>query len=172
MKLIPLTQGRFAKIDDEDYERVSQFKWCLRKSRDNNAYAHKSINNGDKRTSILLHRFILDIKDKRFFVDHIDHDGLNCQRSNIRLCSQTENARNRRTAKNKTSSKYLGVFLHKSKNKKGCTLFWRSLIMIDKKITHLGLFPFTGEGEVTAAMAYNNAAKKTFKEFANLNYVQ
>src|ERR1700743_935056 len=110
MKIIPLSQGRFAKIDDEDFERVSQFKWCTTKAGDC-FYARRTVNKSpscEKSHSILLHRFILKIEDKSIIVDHNDHDTLNCQKYNLRVCTKSENNRNKLSAKN-SSSRFLGV---------------------------------------------------------------
>src|ERR1044071_1696611 len=84
MKLIPLTQSKFALVDDSDFERIRQYKWYY-----NDGYAityHKG-----KR--IRMHRLIMNAPDG-VDVDHRDTNKLNNQKSNLRLCTTTQNNRN------------------------------------------------------------------------------
>lgn len=158
MKQILLTQGKFALVDDEDYERLNQHKWCAYKSR-GLWYAMSNIKIEGKYRHIKMHRFILDIQlgDKRE-VDHINHNTLDNRRSNIRICSHSENLKNR--VKGRGTSSFLGV--HKEKNKKK----WRSLINVEGRDLHLGYFIF----EELAALAYDFAAMKYHREFASFNF--
>ena len=98
-----------------------------------------------------------DLKD--LFVDHIDHNGLNNQKYNLRIATHSQNCQNRRPCKN-SSSKYRGVCWHK-KNKK-----WTAHIKIDKKTIYLGIF----ESEEDAAMAYDAKAKELHGEWTYLNF--
>lgn len=120
----------------------------------------------DKKTKkvTLFHRFILGLTDKSKVVDHADGNGLNNQRSNLRICSNSENVRNRRVDTDQTkksTSKYKGVYWNKRSAK------WHARITYDNRKIHLGLH----ENENEAAKAYNDAAVKYFGEFARLNEV-
>src|SRR5690606_1175342 len=102
-KRIPLTKGMFTLIDDADCERVNLHKWRAHRSR-NTWYA---VRNGPGRKMIFLHRFISDAPEG-LIVDHVNGDGLDNRRENLRLCTHAENARNRQTNRNNTSG-YKGV---------------------------------------------------------------
>ena len=94
MKKIKLTKGKFAKVDDEDYEYLNQWKWYASHSPSGNIwYAQRSAYNDGKRRTIKMHRLIMDANNKNV-VDHIDGDGLNNCKSNLRECSQRENVIN------------------------------------------------------------------------------
>ena len=150
MKEIELTRGQFALIDDEDYDRVSKYNWY--------AVCIKSRMYASNKKKGLMHRFILGLSDRTQLVDHKKGIGLNNQKSNLRLCTHQENMRNRKSSEG-SSSKYLGVFWDKSRNK------WMSCISISGRSKTLGRF----ETEVEAAIIYNIAARKYHGEFANPN---
>jgi len=162
MKRIPLTQGYEAIVDDEDYERVSQYHWSvLIAPHSRMIYAHRGqyISPGKKK-EIRLHRFIMNVTDSRIYVDHINHNALDCRKENMRLSKAHENSRNKRKTRSNTHSKFKGVTQQKGR--------WRSVIWLNdgsKKNLHLGYF----DNEVDAARAYNEAAIKYFGEFACLN---
>lgn len=171
MKLIKLTQGQFAQVDDEDYDYLNQFKWCTQKNR-NTYYAVRAIHMNGKKCKVIMHRVILELKDSKILVDHIDRNGLNNQRNNLRSCNNSQNQMNKRS---KGISKYLGVSLqnYKSTSKNTPELIynkWHAAISPNKKRISLGLYPFTPEGEILAAKAYDQAAKEHYGEFANLNF--
>jgi hypothetical protein len=158
MKQIPLTQGKFAIVDDEDYDFLIQWKWHLSNrgyARRNN-YVEGVIVNPK---SILMHRVILG-DPIGFQVDHINGDKLDNRKSNLRVCTTGENARNRGKNKNGTSG-YKGVHFYKAYRK------WQSHIMHERKMVWLGYFD-TAE---KAALAYNEAATKLHGEFAHLNKI-
>jgi hypothetical protein len=92
MKAIPLSQGKFALVDDSDFEHLSQFQWSARQDR-NTWYAFRSQKKAGKRGSVDMHRFIMGLQkgDPRR-VDHIDGNGLNNQRSNLQICTHKENS--------------------------------------------------------------------------------
>lgn len=151
MKEIQLTKGYVALVDDEDIERVNQFKWCVRIGK-NTAYAQRYVRTPEgKRTSQLLHRFLLGVTDLQFDVDHKDHNGLNCQRNNIRVCTRSQNNANRRRIK--SSRNVQGVRWRKGK--------WETQIIVNRRAIYLGRFA----SEAEAAQVYNLAASKFFKEF-------
>jgi hypothetical protein len=157
MKTISLTQGFVALVDDTDYDRVSAYKWSATKT-PTNVYGIRKVRTPEGRTtSQLLHRFILGVTDPKIHVDHEDHNGLNCQRHNLRKCVRGENDGNRR--KTRGSSQYKGVSWSKSKGR------WRACITIQRTV-HLGYFT----DEVQAALAYDAAARTRFGVFAKCNF--
>lgn len=158
-KIIPLTQGQQAIVDDEDYERVSKYKWWTMKCRKSGFYACRTFRkSNNKRASILLHRFIMNPPEK-MQVDHVDDNGLNCTRSNMRVCTNAENNRNKKLRPDNTSG-YKGVTWDK-RNKR-----WNASITVNGK--HLYISQFTNP--IDAAHAYDEAAKKYHGKFAKLNF--
>lgn len=160
MKKIKLTQGKVALVDDEDYERVNQYKWyaCFQKKR-NIFNACRKFN----QKNIYLHQYIMDTQGKGhgYSIDHIDHNPLNNQKSNLRVCDNSENIRNQRIKENSTSG-YKGVFLTKNKKRYVATIGFNN-----KKI-HVGTF----NSPIEAALAYNKKALELFGEFAYLNKIE
>lgn len=160
MKEIQLTQGKVAIVDDEDFERVSKYKWYY-----NERYAKTTIHY----KKVYLHKFLMECP-KGMQVDHKDGDTLNNQKSNLRIATPAENTRNRPGDKNSTS-KYKGVSLHKQKDKRNGKIYlyqcWQAHICIDGKPSKIGGF----KTEIEAAIAYNEAAKKHHGEFAKLNVI-
>ena len=100
MKAIKLKNGGIALVDELDFERVSALNW-RRRDESHTSYAFtvlRPTNNGKRGTLkyILMHRFILQLTDPKIEVDHINHNGLDNTRMNIRPCTQAENIQNRR----------------------------------------------------------------------------
>ena len=158
MKTIPLSQGLVAKVDDDDFDRVAMNKWSATRHR-KIVYAQRKIRNPSGRsTSLLLHRFIMNVVNPKIFVDHADHDGLNCQKSNLRLCVHGENDGNRR--KKNGTSRYKGVSWDSNRS------LWRAQITIRGKVRYLGRF----DSEEDAATLYDAAARSAFGEFALCNF--
>jgi len=152
-KLIPLTQGKFAVVDADDYEWLNKYKWCVCKSK-RNCYAKRKV----KGKIVFMHRQILSAPP-HLFVDHIKHNGLDNRRPNLRLCTNIQNQRNKRPNLN-SKSRYKGVFWCKR-----CKKF-RAKITHERKSFHLGYF----ESEIEAAKAYDKKATELFGEFAYLNF--
>ena len=159
MRLIPLSQGKFAQVDDEDFERVNQFKWCAWKD-DSRFYAMRTALIDGKRRTILMHRFIMKCTDRNIQIDHRNTDGLNNQKSNMRKCTHQENCMNQRKIRKICSSKYKGVYWFKANSK------WSVRIGIGGKTLCIGYFTI----EEDAARAYDAFAIKHFGEFAVLNF--
>jgi len=108
-----------------------------------------------------MHRQILKIKDK-LFVDHINGDGLDNRKSNLRAATALENSWNMKKVRIKTSSRYKGVIWNKQVKK------WSVQMNVYRKSMFLGYF----DNEVEAAKTYDEAAKKYFGEFAMLNFAE
>ena len=165
MREIKLTQDKIAIVDDADYKLISSFKWRIEKV--NKTYGEiyyacrttpKLANN--KRGFEYMHWLITGKPKKGFETDHIDGDGLNNCKSNLRIVTTSQNSMNAKKAANK-SSVYKGVSFHKRENK------WIAYIRISKKLKTLGYF----DSEVNAAIEYNKYAKEFFGEFARLNII-
>lgn len=156
MKEIKLTQGFSVVVDDEDFPRLSAYKWRVQKSKHTNYAVRAEMKKGIRKT-ISMHRQILGIVGREICVDHINDNGLCNIKSNLRKCSYSQNQSNKR--KFGGSSKYKGVFYEKKRDK------WRSQISYSNKTFFIGRY----QTEKDAAIAFNNAALKVFGEFARLN---
>lgn len=172
MKLIPITQGQFAIVDDEDYEYLMQWKWSAVK-RGRTYYATRQTSRkikDKKRTTIYMHT-VVNKTPKGLLTDHKDRNGLNNQKDNLRIATSTQNAQNVSKGEN-CSSKYLGVYLLTINRKNKTYKYYTSSINFNKKRVLLGWFPYTEEGEKQAALAYNEAAIKYNGAFASLNIIE
>jgi hypothetical protein len=121
-------------------------------------YAYTTFRRDGKRVAILLHRFLLGLPPHRPLVDHIDFDGLNCRRSNMRIATRTQNNINKRT-KGGGNTGYRGI-------ERTIGGKWHARITVAKKRTNLGVY----DDPADAARAYDAAAKRLFGEFAVLNF--
>jgi hypothetical protein len=157
MKVIKLTQGKEALVDDEDFEELNQYDWFASKTRTGNFYARRHLKGSRQANSklISMHRQILPGHAQ---IDHEDGNGLNNQRSNLRPATGTQNNANKGKVKGRTS-KFKGVYWYKSRGR------WRTGITVHEKFIHLGYFT----DETEAALAYNKAAVQHFGEFAKVN---
>ena len=155
---IPLTQGKFAIVDPEDYGRLAKFKWHVCKS-GHTFYARRKVApKKNRKTIICMHREIIKAP-AGFVVDHINHNGLDNRKANLRPATWAQNIRHSKKTRNKFRSNYKGLF-HRGDG------MWRVLITVDGRRIYLGCF----KDEIDAAKAYDTAAKKYFGEFANLNF--
>ncbi len=158
MKEINLTQNKVALIDNEDYQRINQHKWYAHYQH-GYWYAVRNIRNSNgKRITQHMHRFIIDVPDG-LETDHINHNGLDNRKCNLRSCTRMENQQNQRLQQ-KTSSCYKGIHWHKRDKK------WYARIRLNGKLIHIGLYT----NEIIAALAYNIKATELFGEFACLNF--
>lgn len=157
MKLIPLTQGKFAKVDENHFDSLNQFRWTLKTSKRTKVlYAKRFAIVDGKHTTIQMHTAIM-CPPKGFQVDHIDRDGLNNQTSNLRITTRAQNQRNQKKH-SKGSSQYRGV----CKAYKG----WTARISVDNRQITLGTF----KDEVEAALAYDIASCKYHGEHGRRNF--
>jgi len=161
MKRIPLTRGKYAIIDDENFEELSKYKWFVvaghsgyragrRTPRDTNG----------KQTTIYMHRAIMGLsRGDPKEVDHINHNTLDNRRQNMRVCTRKQNRWNEK-ARRGCTSKYKGICKPKGRNK------WEVRIRAHGCQMIVGYF----YSEIEAANCYDEAAKKHFGEFAFLNF--
>jgi len=162
MKKILLTQNQFTVVDNENYEWLSERKWYARKFKNRHYYAssYNGYNKKTKNINILnMHRYIMNAPPRQF-VDHIDGNTLNNQRSNLRFVTPSQNIQNS-NGKMNTSSKFKGVSFRANRNK------WQAEITKNGKRYFLGNF----KNEIEAALTYNNKAKELFVEYARLNEI-
>jgi HNH endonuclease/AP2 domain len=143
-------------VDDEDFEWLNQFKWHAT-IRDHRIYARRNVGKYPSRSSLLMHRVLVDAPEG-MVIDHINRNTLDNRRSNLRICSFVQNVRNQRIRKNNTSG-FKGVQWNKNSNK------WLSYIWSGRPI-YLGSFL----SPIDAAKAYDQAAKLHFGEFASPNF--
>lgn len=145
--------GNYALVDDADFDKISKYNWTAWRHR-NTIYA---VSGNDSKK---MHRFILGLVDPKIKADHIDRNGLNNQRVNLRACQNKQNIRNSKIQSNNNTG-FKGVGLHKQTGK------YRSRIKVDGVQIHLGLYCTAKE----AAIAYNESAIKHFGEYANINII-
>lgn len=158
MKTIPLTQGYFTKVDDEDYEHLASVRWCAGIMKGQvRAIRNTPSNNGERKT-LFMSRIILNAP-KGKYVDHINGDSLDNRKRNLRFCTLSQNSMNRKIRIDNKSG-YKGVYL---KDKK-----WASSIRVNGKLIFLGSFITKKD----AAIAYNLAAKKYQGKFSKLNIIR
>ena len=106
-KLVPVSRGKYqARVSDEDYELVSRHTWHAVKPKGKTVYAQTTIRMGNARVNVFMHRVILNVP-RGLFTDHIDRDGLNNTRENLRAVTASENNLNRNFPKHnkRTTSK-------------------------------------------------------------------
>lgn len=152
MKIISLTQNKFAIVSDIDFPWLNQNKWCVRKSK-NRFYA---VRRGPKHGTIWMHKEILGVT-AGLEGDHISGDSLDNRRGNLRKATHQQNCcniRHRRYSK----SGYRGVYEVPGSK-------WRAEIRVFGKLIYLGRF----DNPLEAANSYNKAADRYFGQFAVLN---
>lgn len=155
MKELYITGG-VVLVDDEDYMKLSQFKWHMQ--------GNYAVHSKSSQEHVTLHRLImadeLSIAPKNTQIDHADGDKLNNQRHNLRICTPSQNVRNCRNTRIKKHSKFRGVSMNHGK--------YCVYIHTDIKHKFIGRY----DSEYTAAIAYDVAAKEYHGEFATLNFPQ
>ncbi|MBN2271732.1 MAG: HNH endonuclease [Sedimentisphaerales bacterium] len=152
-RVIPLTQGKFAVVDAEDYDRLCGRKWHAAKN-GGQFYAQRY----EKRRNIAMHREILDIPPG-MVCDHKNHNTLDNRKGNLRICTPAQNQYNQ-LPRDGGTSRYKGVRWHKDNCK------WQAAIGYNSRLIHIGYYEY----EADAAIAYDDMAIELFGEFACLNF--
>lgn len=156
-KTISLTQEKVAFVDDDDYLKLSKYRWFALDR--GNGLWHACRNSrqrkGEKHT-IYMHRQIINAPSK-IIIDHINRNGLDNRKENLRTATKAENARN---SVSRRGCQFKGIYFHKASH------LWHARIVVNRKCISLGYFATPED----AAKAYDNAAIRYFKEFANLNF--
>jgi len=155
MKEIKLTQGKVALVDDEDYDYLNQWKWHAVRIRNTYYASRNSPYINGRRKPIRMQWKIISVS-KGLVADHIDGNGLNNQKSNLRVCTNQQNSFNHKRGINKSGYKGVGYV-------DGLV---RARICINGKLIHLGMY----KNEIEAAKAYDSAAIYYYGEFAKLNF--
>lgn len=159
MKTISLTRGLFAIVDDEEHERLSQWKWHAMPNGSGQFYAARRSRISDGRRPnepqklILMHRLIASVPID-LVTDHINGDTLDNRRSNLRCATHTQNMQNR-AKKRRSASRFKGVTWDRERMK------WVAVLQADSTVHFLGRF----EREEDAGLAYAAAAERFFGEF-------
>lgn len=154
--VITTTKGEEILIDEEDLPLVQGFGWYVWTNPNKPRYAVAKI--GGKQ--IRMHRILMNPSGKEQFVDHVNGNGLDNRRENLRLCSRGQNARNARKRRDGLSSKFRGVCWHKAANG------FAAQIQHNGRHSHLGVF----KTQERAAAEYDLAAIEMHGEFARLNF--
>jgi len=162
LKRITLTNGLQTLVDDADFDWLSQYRWYSN-SGTNTTYARTTLYRDGWSKRVFMHRLIMQPNDDQV-VDHINNDGLDNRRSNLRVCSRTENGRN--ALPHGKTSKFKGVSW---RAKDEC---WVMQIHIPnsgkKRVTEL----FPKDQEEQAARRHDHWAKEFHGEYAYLNFPQ
>ncbi len=153
VRRIPLTRGKFALVDARDYYRLVKFPWQAIPSL-RTFYAARKLAG----KTVKMHRMIMDAPG-HLLVDHIDHNGLNNAKSNLRLCTSAQNGQNMASIA-RGRSMYKGVTWDKRSKK------WVAKIQGNGKRTHIGTF----KNDIDAARAYDKKASQLHGQFACLNF--
>ncbi len=157
---IPLTQGKYAIVDPEDFERLNKHKWYAARH-GKIYYAQRTLwRKNEKTTTIAMHRLVIKVPEG-MVADHINHNGLDNRKANLRPATPAQNIYNRPIAKKQNArSRFRGVTWCRAKKK------WLALIRINGRNKFLGYF----HDEKQAAKAYDSAAKKHHGDFAVPNF--
>jgi hypothetical protein len=158
MKKIPLTKGQFALVDDEDFEWLNQWKWLYGGRRYAARNTHFRDEDGKRHTKVIwMHREIIKTPAS-LKTDHINGNGLDNRKSNLRVVTQQQNTWNLTKPSHNTTG-YKGVYWRANR--------WEAAIHKNNKKYHLGRFTKLKE----AIVAYNNASLKFFGEYAKPNQI-
>jgi hypothetical protein len=163
MAILHLSQNLVTTVDDDSYDHLSQWKWCV----NGQGYAMRRLTVGKREDGkviskkVSLHRYITQAPEG-MVVDHIDGNPLNNLRSNLRVCTRVQNQQNVKVRKTiGKTSKYKGVCFDGSRG------HWMAYINTNNTRSNLGRFSTEDE----AVLAYNAAAAKYHGDYARLNEV-
>jgi len=158
-KYIPLTQGKFASVDDEDFEFLMNWEWyAFKNEKENTWYAGRNVGKSPHQKRMSMHRFIMGVDNPSVLVDHKDRNGLNNQKHNLRRATKSQNRANSKKRTNNTSG-FIGVVWRSDSNS------WKAQIIVGGKHISKSGFKFPED----AARFYNQMAIKYFGEFATIN---
>ena len=157
---IPLAEGKYVLLDPDDYERIAHYTWNLITD-GNNKYAVRFVEGSRTRShkTISMHREIFS-SPKGLCVDHINGNGLDNRKENLRLASKMQNCWNRKKMRGNCTSRFKGVWWNKKSKK------WESSVFCDGKSHYLGFF----NDEEAAARAYDAKARELYGEYARPNF--
>ncbi len=161
MKKIHIKDDIYALVDDEDFERVNAYEWCL----NDKGYAIANYpcgylpNGWTKYALMRMHRFVMNLQKGDPQLDHKDLDKLNNQKSNLRFATQGENARNK-PRRSSSKSQYKGVGFHTHSG------LWRATLCVNGKT-----YSTYHRDKIDAALSYNEMAIKHHGEFARINVI-
>lgn len=158
MRKILLSRGMFALVDDEDFYEINGLRWCAHRNHGLWNACHEIRVSRGFRFNLYMHRVVLNAP-MDMEVDHINHDGLDNRKCNLRLCTRSQNCSNARLLSRSTSG-YKGVTWKKA-NKAWCAQICHKLQKI-----HIGLFDDAKE----AARAYDVTALNLYGDFACINF--
>ena len=162
-KFIELRNGEKAKIDAEDFDRVSQYKWrVIERKTTHKKTVVTSIRTKNGVRQLSLGRFLMNPPDGKMVYPRRYQNGFDFRKGNLIVCTMKERQQMLPKRKHPTSSNYKGVTYDKVKKS------WRSSLQTDKKNLTIGLF----DSEDAAARAYNRAAREAFGEFAYQNQIK
>ena len=156
-KLIELTKGHFSIVDDEDFEWASSRSWSSRERRKRGGSELRTVYASQGSRGSEMHVEIakrMGIHVDGLQVDHIDGNGLNNQRSNLRMATNRQNQQNQRPRGGK--SRFKGVTMWRANHSRPWV--WRARIKDNYKYEYIATFPLTEEGEIEAAKAYDRRA--------------
>lgn len=158
--LVELNRSLVSIIDKADVELVEGFIWHTYIGGTVRYVQSNAVDSCGRHSMVRMHRIIMGVTDAHILVDHINGDGLDNRRSNLRICTKRQNACNQKLS-SANKSGYKGVHLSRHGN-------WYACIKSHGKTKKLGTYA----SKEAAAMAYNEAAVEMFGEFANLNHIQ
>lgn len=160
MKKIPLTQGYFTKVDDEDFEELAVKRWyanVFKRRGKTRVTACRTEGSPPNKKNVYMHRLIMNAPDGAY-IDHINGDSLDNRKENLRFCNNSENMRNRGKNQNNTSG-YKGVSYNKNRRGKKK---WEAKCKHNYKTIHFGIYETAKE----ASEAYQKGIKKLWPNFA------
>lgn len=154
MKKVPLTQGQYALVDDEDYERVCEFKWYAHYSRRTKTFYATRKTKRPNPKHIYMHRFVMNTPESSL-CDHLNHDTLDNRKSNLRNCQRSDNSMNRRGAQSNNLIGEKNICFDTKENKYIVAFEIRGIRVFRKRFNTLD----------EAILARNNTQKVIHKDF-------